>query len=428
MLKKAIDTMELVAGTRKRNEKIEILNSNKDNTILQGFYKMAYDWRYRFYISSKNLNIIGDLTADIKDSDWEIFNNLLLIFSRGSVRGNQAKEEITNLFSTLHPSVVKWFMRILDRDLRAGTQWLTINKVWPGMIPWFGVQLGTDVYKVVEDITNLSYPLAVEPKFDGMRIVITPNGCFTRNGAKYDQFDYLVKALLEASPKVVLDAELGNNWNQVAHIAKRDHYSEELLKELKELTFNVFSIIDYEKFKEGEDERTEKERRKALEEWFEEVQPLFNEVAETDQLKIVDRVIVTSSEEAKQLYNKLVDEGYEGIMLKDLNASYKCDRSLNWLKLKPTKELDATIKEVREGSGRHKGRMGTLEIEVDGWQGEQSLFCGGGFTDEDRDWFWKNKDSVVGRRIEFMVDGTSQIGNSSGVASIRFPRFKRLKE
>jgi DNA ligase 1 len=37
----------------------------------------------------------------------------------------------------------------------------------------------------------------------------------------------------------------------------------------------------------------------------------------------------------KQINQEAIDGGYEGIMIKDLEAVYECKRSVAWLKLKP---------------------------------------------------------------------------------------------
>ena len=74
--------------------------------------------------------------------------------------------------------------------------------------------------------------------------------------------------------------------------------------------------------------------------------------------------------------------GAEGIMLRDPNSFYERKRSSSLLKVKSFLDDEATIVAHRAGTGRHKGRMGSLICELaDGTK----FRIGTGFTDKQRE-------------------------------------------
>ena len=121
-----------------------------------------------------------------------------------------------------------------------------------------------------------------------------------------------------------------------------------------------------------------------------------------------------------------VDGGYEGIMIKDLDAPYKCKGSTAWLKLKPFIEVTLKLVAVEEGTGRNEGRLDALilEGEEDGYN--YSLNCGSGLSDSQRDKFWTERDTLIGQLVEIRADARTK-SQDSDTYSLRFPRFKTFR-
>jgi len=117
--------------------------------------------------------------------------------------------------------------------------------------------------------------------------------------------------------------------------------------------------------------------------------------------------------------------GYEGIMLKDADAGYKCKRSVAWLKLKPFIEVSLEVIDVEEGTGKNIGRLGAIVCQgVDDGKTIQ-VNVGSGFSDSDRDGYWISRDSLLGQIVEVRADAVTQ--NQDGTYSLRFPRFLRFR-
>jgi DNA ligase-1 len=123
--------------------------------------------------------------------------------------------------------------------------------------------------------------------------------------------------------------------------------------------------------------------------------------------------------------NDCVAEGYEGIMIKKLDAPYECRRSTFWMKWKPVITVDLEVIDIEEGTGRNAGRLGALVCEGVDEDRTIRVNVGSGLSDSDRDNFWTRKDSLVGYIVEVKADAVTQ--NQDGTYSLRFPRFERFR-
>jgi len=146
--------------------------------------------------------------------------------------------------------------------------------------------------------------------------------------------------------------------------------------------------------------------------------------------------IDTSIESA---YNIAINRGFEGIMIKDLNAPYKSGRSNNILKHKPSRiELDVVITSAEYGKGRRTGVFSSFGISVKTENGYESIGkVGTGLSDSDLlhlttelkkiiDNYSSDVYYVLPRIVlEVRCDLISQ--DSNGNYGLRFPRVERIR-
>jgi DNA ligase-1 len=120
-----------------------------------------------------------------------------------------------------------------------------------------------------------------------------------------------------------------------------------------------------------------------------------------------------------------VAAGFEGIMIKDIDAPYECRRSTFWMKWKPTITVDLNIVGFEEGTGRNLGRLGAIICE--GVDDERNICVnvGSGLSDSDRNEYWAARTDLLGRVVEVQADAVTQ--NQDGTYSLRFPRFVRFR-
>jgi DNA ligase-1 len=190
---------------------------------------------------------------------------------------------------------------------------------------------------------------------------------------------------------------------------------------------HLFDIIPLDKFQEGKFAVKQSGRTAWLKQWYEE------NMTKLPNVTVLDHAVVDLDTDNGQklfsMYNKsAVENGYEGIMIKDLNAAYECKRSTAWLKLKPFIEVSLEVIEIEEGTGRNVGRLGAFVCSGNDDGKRIKVNVGSGFSDSNRDSFWAShveNDNIVGQIVEVRADAVTQ--NQDGSYSLRFPRFLRFR-
>ena len=365
---------------------------------------------------------------EFKENPWVAFWGLCESLRTRTITGNAAKEAV-ELMSQKFDSD-QWNMlarRVLIKDLRCGITSKTINKIvgnseWK--IPVFEVQLATDSKGHPKKLVG---EVMIEPKLDGVRTIaiLTKDNVqlFSRNGKLFNNFPQIeqeLKKLCATATQrggVVIDGEItGKSFQELMRGATRkDHVAADSI-------FNVFDTMSLVEFKQGHSNRTQKDRLVALE-------SLVNRVQMTNVVMVKGKQINLDNEEdhkfMAQYANDCVAGGYEGIMIKKLDAPYECKRSTFWMKWKPVITVDLEVVDIEEGTGRNAGRLGALVCEGVDDNRTIRVNVGSGLSDSDRDNFWTRKDSLVGYIVEVKADAVTQ--NQDGTYSLRFPRFERFR-
>jgi ATP-dependent DNA ligase len=123
---------------------------------------------------------------------------------------------------------------------------------------------------------------------------------------------------------------------------------------------------------------------------------------------------------------KSIASGYEGLILKDLDACYKFGRSTFreqiMLKWKPYKDATARVVgyfEEIDDSGRPKGRLGALLLESPLWT--ERFRCGSGFNHKEREYYWSIRHTLNEWDCDFKYQ-------ESGTKDVpRTPIFRHLR-
>lgn len=126
-------------------------------------------------------------------------------------------------------------------------------------------------------------------------------------------------------------------------------------------------------------------------------------------------VIGTALAKVHKCFAQMVEAGHEGAMVKRFHHDYKVGRSLFWMKLKPSEEIDVSITGYTEGEGKFAGLIGSIcGVAEDGTEVSFS-----GFSDELRAEISANREAFLGRwaEVRFM-----QRDSKGG---LRHPQFYR---
>jgi DNA ligase 1 len=365
---------------------------------------------------------------------WDSFTLALTGFVTRNVTGNTARDVIQAMMKSATKNEWNgWYRRILIKDLRCGVSEKTINKVVEKKyadyaIPVFGCQLAHDS---ANHETKVSGKKLIEVKLDGVRVitVVHTDGridMFSRNGKELVNFPHIVEqisAVVKKDPPrfdLVLDGEVMSSSFQ--DLMKQVHRKSDVQSD--DAILNLFDVLPLSNFEQGGWDKEQSERSDMVYYWHKKHKDALPNVAVVGH-ELVDLDTEEGQKRFKEINQKAIDGGYEGIMIKDPEAPYECKRSVAWLKLKPFIEVSLSVVATEEGTGRNLGKLGALVCEgVDDGK-EIKVNVGSGFSDSDRDSFWDSRNKLLGNIVEVRADAITQ--NQDGTYSLRFPRFKGFR-
>jgi len=373
-----------------------------------------------------------------KDADgaglpWDSFTLAITGLISRQVTGNTARDMVAEMMkSATKAEWNDWYRRILIKDLRCGVSEKTINNVVEKKyahysVPVFSCQLAHDSANHESKVTGKK---RIEVKLDGVRVItiVYPDGRvdqFSRNGKELVNFEHIKQQLSQNAhtftEPMVLDGEVMSSSFQ--DLMKQVHRKSDV--KANDAVLWLFDALPLKDFEQGLCKIKQKDRSDWLNTWYN--SKLAKSMA---NVACLDHAVVDlDTDEGQKLYSmynkSAIENGYEGIMIKDLDAPYECKRSHAWLKQKPFIEVSLEVRDVEEGTGRNLGRLGALVAAgIDDGRSIQ-VNVGSGFSDSARTEFWLARDSIIGKIIEVRADAVTQ--NQDGSYSLRFPRFLRFR-
>jgi len=204
---------------------------------------------------------------------------------------------------------------------------------------------------------KVEYPLYSQPKLDGIRCIVTKDGMWSRNGKPIISVPHIYEALkpiFELKPDFIFDGELyadkfANDFNTIVSLVKKTKPTD---KDLKESAKNIqYHIYDFPSW-----DNIFSERIKALRG----LKNLFNL---PKCIVIVETIQLQSEGSVMGEYERLVDKGYEGQILR-VDGEYENKRSKNLLKHKSFVDDEYTILDIVEGEGNRTGTAGYFVFET----------------------------------------------------------------
>ena len=414
--------------SRLNKESIIESEAKLGNTELFEGFRMALDGLYTFGV--KKVPTHGG--PDGQGLPWEAFKELAHLLYTRQLTGHDARDAIElALGASTQSQWNDWYRRILIKDLRCGVSEKTVNKVlkeFPEIkpVPVFECMLAHDGANHEKKIAGKKL---LEPKLDGVRVLTFVNmdnrtvTQYTRNGKELVNFPHITKAIEDnidlIGRSVILDGEMISTSFQA--LMKQVHRKDNVQSD--DAVLMLFDIIPLSEFQTGKSILGQKRRTNLLKG----MKAIFDKIGSIGVIPQieVDLASYVGEMQFKEFNKEAIDNGYEGIMIKDLEAKYECKRSASWLKMKPFIEVSLEIKNVEEGTGKNEGRLGALVLEGIDDGKTINVNCGSGFTDSDRDEFWGDRDSLPGQIVEVRADAVTQ--NQDGTYSLRFPRFLRFR-
>ena len=367
-------------------------------------------------------------TVDGQGLPWAAFFELADKLRNRELTGHAARDAIELAMSVATVAQWNdWYRRILIKDLRCGVSEKTVNKVVPGTVPVFTCALAHDSLKHEKKMKGTKQ---IEIKLDGVRVITIIQGnkveMFSRNGKQFHNFGHIIEELeqvLETNPApypLMLDGEVmsANFQDLMKQVHRKDNVQN------NDAVLHLFDMAPLKDFMAGGWDKPQSFRSAAVKAWVEQHKAVLEHVQALDW---EDVDLDTQEGEARfvELNKAAVDGGYEGVMIKDVDAPYECKRTHAWLKAKPFIEVTLEVTAVEEGTGRNEGRLGALVCAGQDDGKDIRVNVGSGFSDEQRSEFWAARDDVVANLVEVRADAVTQ--NQDGTYSLRFPRFKTFR-
>lgn len=221
---------------------------------------------------------------------------------------------------------------------------------------------------------------------DGVIYTSSRGGKDYNVAATYIREDEYLKTLFEENPTLILDGELykhGWNLQKISGLGRL----ETLTEDHKELQFYCYDIVD--------ENKTFKERYEILQ-----------TLNQTDKFVVVEHLDVKGNDNINKLHDKYIDQGYEGLVLRDPSKTYKCgSRSNRMLKVKKFTDAEFEVIDLVEGL-RDEDLCFLLKTE----NGNQ--FKAKPIGDRQlKQWYRDNLDSLIGKMATVKYFGFTNTEN-----------------
>ncbi len=409
-----------IARENSRTHKIKCLEEAKSNQNI----KYLLDFIYNPYIVSGLSK--KKLQKDVAANDKDYFDSLKKLLEYLKTHNTGRDEDIAKVryfeLYNLHNRLdyINLLRGIISKDLPLGIDAKTINKVIPGFIPEFNVMLANKYFDKPEVVEGKQFALTT--KIDGSRIIaVKENGqvsFWTRQGQKYEGLIDLERELKECSfDNFVLDGELvaidTDKANTYKNTMKLSRTKEREKHGLKMIVFDYMPVAD---FKAQICPLAYHLRRAELSALFD-----LNELKFFEKLPIL--YMGTDTSKITEVLEEQVANGEEGIMINDWNAPYEFKRSNVLLKVKKFQDTEVKIIGFEEGTNKLAETLGAFICDYKG----NELRVGSGLSEEDRAYFWANKEKYLGKLITVKYFEESY-DSKTKLPSLRFPIYLRVRE
>lgn len=286
---------------------------------------------------------------------------------------------------------------------------------------------------------RFTYPMLASVKMDGIRAIAINGKLYSRTGKLIPNLmvQNLMKPVIEwaQARELVLDGELWSPDFTFQQIMSVVMARQAVASDCEKIWFNVFDSLTFD-------------------EWASRRMSIFNNRNERvkdipDPGLYVRQHILTGADDLREMYKSVLDDGYEGLIVRSVHGVYKWGRCTikenNMFKLKHVEEIDAVVSGYEERMtmsgdaereydvlGRPKpvyrqsdrvpaGDLGALIVMDE----QQRTFCvGSGFTAYQRRQFWQERGTLIGRwiKLRYATAGVKDLPRHPVFVSFRDPK------
>lgn len=241
---------------------------------------------------------------------------------------------------------------------------------------------------------SIKFPCYVQRKYDGTRCVAVPGaGLFSRNRKKYPHMGHILEEIKSLPASLVLDGELFSKeltFQDIVGLVKRETLKPGDAEKQLKIELHVYDIISDAPYED---------RKGRLEALFARFKFKY--------LKMVATEVCESKEKVKEIHDRYVEDGYEGLMLRNKDGLYKVgQRSSDLQKFKMFEDSEYEITGFASGTGVEEGCV-IWECKT---KSGQKFMCRPRGTREERVELYENGKSYIGKMLNVRYQELSNDG------------------
>lgn len=419
----------------KGKEKLEILMSQKSNDVLKEVCRLTYSPTVQFYIKKIP---DGWQHTDTMNPCWDRVFSSLKSLSEREITGNDALEMLTTTLNSIDYEIAEVVARIIKKDLKCGIGASTINKVWKNLIVKPPRQGAASMNEKSLAKMNIIKNLAIELKSDGSyaaSVCGETSTMMSRNGNPLEvpclqahlscgAFDGFA---LEGELVYSLDKATREEGNGIITKIVKGTASDQ---EKESALYQVWDCIDTSYYEpKGEYPFSNEYRRDLLVCMMEDYSKWCTDNGVDEKITLIPRRENVSVEEAFEVFEGYVRDGYEGAIVKDMDSTWKDNGKPSYcIKLKRKEPCDLKVVgwyEAEKGS-KYEGLLGGLHCESA--CGKIKVNVGSGFNDDDRKHLIDNLPPVVEVEYDSVTEDKKTKQKSLFLPIYKRPRYDKLPE
>lgn len=418
-MKEIIRIFEQIKNTSGINDKKAIISANKDNELFKKCLVFLLDDNITTGINDKKWDKL-DVDNTTWDSDVNEFGKLLDYI----VEHNSGKDDDIIMCKAwccnLSDEVKEFTKQMITKKYRLGCDKKVVNSVIPNLIPTFDVMLGTPLEKCQ---LKPNEPISISRKLNGTRTAFVGNKCMTRQGKEYKGLEHIIKDLINMGyENMFVDGELlyknKEGLSDSEAFQKGTGIAMSKDGDKSQLKLVVFDMFPLDEFNSGKSKLSYFDRKHTyLKEFSENLKQ-----HPTENLELVQIVYEgTDRSEIWKWLDYAEEHDWEGCMV-NTDSPYECKRTKTLMKVKKFFDTSLKVIDVEEGTGRNKGRLGAIVCKYY----DNTVKCGSGFSDEQRDYFWNHKDEILDKIVDIKYKEVTT-DKKTGLKSLQFPTFISIR-
>lgn len=246
----------------------------------------------------------------------------------------------------------------------------------------------------------------IQNKYNGLRLIACKSGLFTRKNELFVSIPHVeesLKPFFEKYPNAVLDGEVFNedyrqSLNEIVKLARKTkHITSDDLKRSRELIrFYVYDGFGFD----GLGQNAPYIERKN---WID-----ANVINKYSFVEMVPTLHIKDADFLTKQYNKFVEAGHEGAILRKAYSPYQNKRSKFLLKYKPVDDAEFEILDIKEGNGNWQNRAKIISLKDPKTGRLFDATFKGNF--EDAEECLRNKKTWIGKTVTIYYNGLTGLG------------------